>query len=119
MSSLFFSGRPPHATSSFTGTAVTLFLDMPFLLIFLAIMFYYSWQLTLVVLAVVGLIAILSLLVTPVFRQRLNQQFLVGARNQAFVTEYVSGLETVKSLQMEPQIGRRYGEYLADYLAAT
>jgi len=102
-----------------TGTAVTLFLDMPFLLIFLAIMFYYSWQLTLVVLAVVSLIAILSLLVTPIFRQRLNQQFLVGARNQAFVTEYVSGLETVKSLQMEPQIGRRYGEYLADYLAAT
>lgn len=102
-----------------TGTAVTLFLDMPFLLVFLAIMFYYSWQLTLVVLAVVGLIAILSLLVTPIFRQRLNQQFLVGARNQAFVTEYVSGLETVKSLQMEPQIGRRYGEYLADYLAAT
>lgn len=102
-----------------TGTAVTLFLDMPFLVIFLAIMFYYSWQLTLVVLGVVSLIAILSLLVTPVFRQRLNQQFLVGARNQAFVTEYVSGLETVKSLQMEPQIGRRYGEFLADYLAAT
>jgi subfamily B ATP-binding cassette protein HlyB/CyaB len=102
-----------------TGTAVTLFLDMPFLLIFLAIMFYYSWQLTLVVLGVVGLIAILSFMVTPIFRQRLNQQFLVGARNQAFVTEYVSGLETVKSLQMEPQINRRYGEYLADYLAAT
>lgn len=102
-----------------TGTAVTLFLDMPFLVIFLAIMFYYSWQLTLVVLGIVCMIGILSLIVTPVFRQRLNQQFLVGARNQAFVTEYVSGLETVKSLQMEPQINRRYGEYLADYLAAT
>ena len=102
-----------------TGTAVTLFLDMPFLLIFLAIMFYYSWQLTLVVLAIITIIGILSLLITPVLRQRLNQQFLVGARNQAFVTEYVSGLETVKSLQMEPQLNRRYGEYLADYLAAT
>ncbi len=102
-----------------TGAAVTLFLDMPFLVIFLAIMFYYSWQLTLVVLGVVLLIAIASLIVTPVFRQRLNQQFLVGARNQAFVTEYLSGVETVKSLQMEQQIGRSYGSYLADYLAAT
>ena len=102
-----------------TGAAVTLFLDMPFLVIFLGIMFYYSWQLTLVVLGVVLLIAIASLIVTPVFRQRLNQQFLVGARNQAFVTEYLSGVETVKSLQMEPQIGRGYGGYLADYLAAT
>ena len=102
-----------------TGAAVTLFLDMPFLVIFLAIMFYYSWQLTLTVLGAVLLIAILSLIVTPVFRQRLNQQFLVGARNQAFVTEYLSGVETVKSLQMEQQIGRSYGGYLADYLAAT
>ena len=102
-----------------TGAAVTLFLDMPFLFIFLAIMFFYSWQLTLLVLGIITLISILSLMVTPVLRKRLNQQFLVGARNQAFVTEYVSGVETVKSLQMEPQINRRYGEYLADYLAAT
>jgi len=102
-----------------TGTAVTLFLDMPFLVIFLAIMFYYSWQLTLTVLAAVSMISIASFLITPVLRRRLNHQFLVGARNQAFVTEYISGMETVKSLQMEPQVNQRYGGYLADYLAAT
>ncbi|MGA7178060.1 MAG: peptidase domain-containing ABC transporter [Thiobacillaceae bacterium] len=52
----------------------------------------------------------------PVFRTRLNEQFLLGARNQAFTTEYVAGLETVKSLQMEPQIKAKYGDYLAEYL---
>jgi subfamily B ATP-binding cassette protein HlyB/CyaB len=52
----------------------------------------------------------------PVFRTRLNEQFLLGARNQAFTTEYVAGLETVKSLQMEPQIKAKYSDYLADYL---
>ena len=61
----------------------------------------------------------MSLLVTPLLRERLNKQFLLGARNQAFVTEYVSGMETVKSLQMEPQLERRYGDYLATYLAAS
>ena len=40
------------------------------------------------------------------FRARLNQQFLLGARNQAFLTEYVAGMETVKCLQMEPQLER-------------
>ncbi len=50
------------------------------------------------------------------FRTRLNEQFLLGARNQAFTTEYVSGLETVKSLQMEPQLNARYSDYLAEYL---
>ena len=42
----------------------------------------------------------------------------MGARNQAFVTEYVSGLETVKSLQLEPQLASRYRGYLATYLTA-
>lgn len=100
------------------STAVTLILDLPFLLVFVGIMFYYNVTLTLVVLALVGVVVLLSLVLAPVFRDRLNHQFLLGARNQAFVTEYVSGMETVKSLQMEPQLMGRYGGYLADYLQA-
>ena len=101
-----------------SGAAVMLILDVPFLLIFLAIMLYYSVTLTLVTLAVLLLIVGLSLAVTPLLRTRLNRQFLLGARNQAFLTEYVSGMETVKSLQMEPQLERRFGDYLATYLQA-
>ncbi len=71
-------------------------------------MFYYSVTLTLLSLALMSVIVVLSLIVAPIFRNRLNEQFLLGARNQAFVTEYVSGLETVKSLQMEPQLNARY-----------
>ena len=51
-----------------------------------------------------------SALVAPLFRAKLNEQFLLGARNQAFTTEYVAGLETVKSLQMEPQLKARYSD---------
>ncbi len=98
------------------SAAVTLILDCPFLLIFLGIMFYYSVMLTCIALAIIGVIVVLSLVVMPIFRTRLNEQFLLGARNQAFTTEYVAGLETVKSLQMEPQIKARYGDYLAEYM---
>jgi subfamily B ATP-binding cassette protein HlyB/CyaB len=101
-----------------SGAAVTLCLDVPFLLIFLGIMIYYSWILTLVSLAALAIMAVMSFLITPLLRERLNQQFLLGARNQAFLTEYVSGMETVKSLQMEPQLNSRFGEYLAAYLKA-
>jgi len=100
------------------GAAVTLLLDGPFLVIFLAVMFRYSWQLTLIVLAILVLIIAISLGVTPIFRAKLNKQFMVGARNSAFVTEYVSGMATVKSLQMEPVLEQRYGDLLAQYLAA-
>jgi subfamily B ATP-binding cassette protein HlyB/CyaB len=98
------------------SAAVTLILDFPFLLIFLGIMFYYSVLLTCVTLAMLSVIVILSFIVAPIFRDRLNEQFLLGARNQAFTTEYISGLETVKSLQMEPQLNARYSDYLAEYL---
>ncbi|MBW7900127.1 MAG: peptidase domain-containing ABC transporter [Rhodocyclaceae bacterium] len=101
------------------GAAVSLLLDIPFLVVFLAIMFWYSWQLSLIAVGLLGAVAVLSLLVAPAIRNRLNRQFLVGARNQAFLTEYVAGFETVKSLQMEPQLKSRYSDYLADYLAAT
>ena len=102
-----------------TGAAVTLFLDLPCLFIFLAVMFFYSWQLSLIALALVLIVAILSILVTPMFRQRLNDQFMQGAKNQAFLTEYVAGMSTVKSLQMEPQLNAQYGAMIAHYLKRT
>ena len=100
------------------GAAVSLVLDFPFLVILLAVMFAYRWQLTLIALAMLAAISLISVLVTPILRARLNRQFLLGARNQAFLTEYVAGIETVKSLQMEPRLEGRYDEMLAQYLAA-
>ena len=101
-----------------SGAAVTLVLDFPFLLIFLAVMFAYSWQLSLIAVSLLGTIAFISFLVAPVFRDKLNQQFMLGARNQSFLTEYVAGMATVKSLQMEADIDKKYGDFLAQYLAA-
>lgn len=102
-----------------SGAAVSLLLDLPFLLIFLAVMFAYSWQLTLIAVATLSLIVVVSLVMVPVFRSRLDTQFLLGARNQAFLTEYLAGMATVKSLQLEPDLGKRYGVYLAQYLSAS
>jgi len=102
-----------------TGAAMSLVLDAPFLVLVLAVMFLYSWQLSLIALGVVALLALLSVLVTPLLRERINRQFLLGARNQAFLTEYVAGAETVKALQAEPLLERRYGEYLASYLSSS
>ena len=98
---------------------MSLLLDLPFLLVFLAIMFYYSWLLSLITLAILALITIMSIAIVPAIRRRLNAQFLLGARNTAFLTEYVSGMETVKSLQMEPQLKDRFGGLLATYLDAS
>lgn len=101
-----------------SGAAVSLVLDLPFLLVFLAVMFSYSWQLSLIAVGIMALIVTASLFMVPIFRERLDKQFLLGARNQAFLTEYLAGMATVKSLQLEPDVGKRYGTYLAQYLLA-
>jgi len=102
-----------------TGAAAAALLDVPFILVFVGIMFWYSVPLTLVALGAIAILAALSFAVTPVLRRRINRQFLAGARNQAFLTEYVSAMDTVKALQMEPQLVARYGRNLADYLRAS
>lgn len=125
----YFQNRPTGVISArlhgvetirefIASAAVTLILDCPFLLICVALMFTYSVKLTLIVLGILAVIVLLSIAVAPIFQGKLSQQFLLGARNQAFVTEYVSGLETVKSLQMEPQLRSTYSGYLATYLQA-
>ena len=101
------------------STAVALMLDIPFLIIFIGIMFWYSVMLTLIVLSILTVIALLSIAIAPLFQAQLNQQFLLGARNQAFITEYIAGVETVKSLQFEPQLHARFSGYLGDYLNST
>jgi ATP-binding cassette, subfamily B, bacterial HlyB/CyaB len=101
------------------SAAVTLMLDVPFLLIFVAIMFWYSVTLTLIVLAILAVIMGMSLAVAPVFQRRLNEQFRRGAANQAFLTEYVAAMDTVKSLQLEPQLNHRYRGLLAELLKSS
>ena len=60
------------------SAAVTLVLDLPFLAIFVAIMFAYSVSLTVMALGIIGVIVVLSLVVAPIFRTRLNEQSCWG-----------------------------------------
>jgi ATP-binding cassette, subfamily B, bacterial HlyB/CyaB len=102
-----------------SGASISLILDLPFLVICVAIMFWYSALLTSAALSILVVIAIVSLLMAPVFQKSLNEQFLLGAKNQAFITEYISGFETVKTLQMEPQLRDKYSNFLANFLLSS
>ena len=82
-------------------------------------MFLYSTTLTIVVLASLPLYAIISAGATPLFRRRLDEKFRLGAENQAFLVESLSGVETLKAMAVEPQMQRRWEEQLAGYVAAS
>lgn len=104
--------------SFLTGNSITLILDVLFSVVFIAVMFMYSGWLTLVVVLSLPLYFLISLVITPVLRARLNESFTRGAENQAFLVETVNGIDTLKSMAVEPQITRKWDNQLAGYVAA-
>ncbi|HEY9036868.1 MAG TPA: type I secretion system permease/ATPase [Pseudomonadales bacterium] len=102
-----------------TGTALTLVIDLAFTFVFFAVMWYYSPTLTCVVLATIPCYVLLSLFITPILRHRLDEKFRHGAENQSFLVESVTGIQTVKSMAVEPQMQRRWEDRLAQYVTAS
>ena len=105
--------------SFLTGNALTVVLDLLFTFVFFAVMFYYSETLTWIVLGSIPVYLVISILITPELRARTEEKFQRGAVNQAFLTESVTGMETLKSMAVEPQMRQRWEEQLAGYVKAS
>ncbi len=102
-----------------TSSALTLVIDLFFTFVFLGVMFLYSPNLTLIVILAFPFYVAISAVATPIFRRRLDEKFKRGAENQAFLVESVTGVETLKSMAVEPQMQRRWEEQLAAYVTAS
>ena len=102
-----------------TGSSLTLVIDLFFTFVFFAVMYVFSPTLTWIVLFSIPFYVLLSILITPVLRRRIEEKFQRGAVNQAFLVESVSGVETLKAMAVEPQMQRRWEDQLAGYVGAS
>ena len=74
--------------------------------------------LTMIVVVSLPCYFLISALITPILRARLNEKFNRGAENQAFLVESVNGIQTLKAMAVEPQATRHWDNQLAAYVAA-
>ncbi|MGI9275775.1 MAG: type I secretion system permease/ATPase [Endozoicomonas sp.] len=102
-----------------TGSALTLVIDLVFSLLFIAVMFLYSERLAWIVVGSIPFYVLISILITPGLRKRTEEQFQRSAVNNAFLTESLTGIETLKSMAVEPQMRQRWEEQLAGYARAS
>jgi len=102
-----------------SGTALTLVVDLSFTFVFFAVMYYFSPTLTYIVLGAIPLYVVLSIVITPILRSRLNEKFARGAENQSFLVESVNGIGTLKTMAVEPQMRRQWEQQLAGYVKAS
>jgi ATP-binding cassette subfamily B protein len=104
--------------SFLTGTALTVVLDAVFSVIYIAVMLFYSWLLTIVALATVPLFALLTLFVSPVVRGQLRTKAERYADMQSYLVEVLSGIQTVKAQNIELKSRWQWYERYARYISA-
>ncbi|MDP2968032.1 MAG: type I secretion system permease/ATPase, partial [Deltaproteobacteria bacterium] len=102
-----------------TGAPLTTILDVMFIGVYLVVMFIYSTTLSFVVLGAIPIFALLSLIITPMLRHRLDERFNRGAESQAFLVEMVTGAQTIKAMAVEPEVQKRWESLLANYVKAS
>ncbi|MGB1272402.1 MAG: ABC transporter transmembrane domain-containing protein, partial [Endozoicomonas sp.] len=102
-----------------TNNSLTLVLDLFFTVVLFALMFFYSPFLTWIVLGSIPFYVLLSLLITPALHQRAQDRFERSAISHSFLTEAITGMETLKSSAVEPRMQSRWERYLAGYAKAN
>ena len=101
-----------------TGTPLSSMIDLVFIIVYIVVLLFYSPSLTMIVIASIPVYAILSLVVTPIFKKRLDEKFNAGAETSSFLVESINGVQTVKSFAIEDKFEQKWGDLQADYVKA-
>ena len=94
-------------------------IDAFFILVYVAVLFFYSVPLTWLVLSSIPCFALLSAIATPLFKKSLDEQFQAGAETSSFLVESIQGVQTVKSFALESKFEKKWGDLQANYVKAN
>jgi ATP-binding cassette, subfamily B, bacterial HlyB/CyaB len=100
-----------------TGTALTVVLDAVFSVVYIVVMFIYSWVLTLVTLGVIPVFVALTVFVSPIVRRQLRTKAERQAETQSYLVEVLSGISTVKAQNIELRARWKWQERYARYVS--
>jgi HlyB family type I secretion system ABC transporter len=101
-----------------TGTALTVVLDAIFSVIYIGVMLLYSWLLTLVALATLPLVVLITMAVSPIARRQLRTKAERNARSQSHLVEVIAGIQTVKAQNVELRSRWKWQERYTQYVMA-
>ena len=88
----------------YSSQSILMLVDLPFVVVFLALIWTFSGELVFVPLSVMLGFLLISCLFGVRLRKAFNEQHLIDRRRQDFVLEVLNGIHTVKALAMEQHI---------------
>ncbi|MBF2063439.1 MAG: peptidase domain-containing ABC transporter [Calothrix sp. C42_A2020_038] len=101
-----------------TGTALTVGLDAIFSVVYIIVMLFYSWQLTLVGLGTIPIFIILTIVASPLISRQLRAKAERNAETQSYLVEVMSGIQTVKAQNIELHSRFTWQEKYARFVGA-
>ena len=102
-----------------TGQGLTSCLDLIFTIVFIAVLFLYSVELTLVVLASIPIYVLIGTLIRPPLRDQIKEKFNRGAQSQQLLVESIIGVQTIKAASVEPMMQVQWEDRLAGYVRTS
>ena len=102
-----------------TGQALTTALDAAFSVIYIVVMVFYSWVLTLIALSVLPIQIGLTVLGAPLFRRQYRDAANENARTQSHLVEVLSGIQTVKAQNVEMISRWKWQDFYSKYISRT
>ncbi|BBU64170.1 peptidase C39 (plasmid) [Methylosinus sp. C49] len=105
--------------SFLTGQGLFSALDIFFTIVFIIVLFAYSWKLTLIVLLSIPLYLLIAQLVRPALRELIKEKFNRGAESQQMLVEAIVGVQTIKAAAVEPTMQAQWEEKLAAYVSCS
>jgi ATP-binding cassette, subfamily B, bacterial HlyB/CyaB len=101
-----------------TGRLFFTLLDVVTLLIYLPILFSYSFKLAMIVLIFTLAIITFILSILPIYKRQLDTLNGAEGQRQALLVETIHGMRTVKALAIEPTQRRAWDQLSAEAIAA-
>ncbi|MDZ8134782.1 MAG: peptidase domain-containing ABC transporter [Nostoc sp. DedQUE04] len=102
-----------------TGEALSIFLDLLTVFVYVGLMFWYSWKMALMTLVIVPPFVLLALIATP-FLQRVSRE-IFGAHNEetGYLIQSLTGIRTIKSMAVEQTVRWHWEELFGKSVKKT
>ncbi len=102
-----------------TGEALSIVLDLLTVTIYVAMMFWYNWQMAVLVLLIVPPYFILAIFATPFLRRISREIFAAGAAENSYLIQSLTGIRSIRSMAIEQTVRWHWEEQLNSLVRKT
>lgn len=105
-----------HIRQFLTGSTLMLFIDLLFVSLFIAVLFSYSATMTWILIGSLFVFFILWMILGPIIRRQTEKSYQADENGLTFLTESITGIETIKTTATEKYFHLRWQKLLSKQL---